>query len=137
MRVPRMILLFIFLLSVTGKQGLGQETESVVQDLTAAFSTGDVREILDMVDGPIDIALFGSSRKYSPDQASFVLKKFFREQRPQRLDIRDFTKMKRGWFLEGVLHVGRTGAALRVYLRLSRAGDNWRLREIFIDRTRR
>ncbi len=129
----------LFLVSIAAlglDAAFAQKSDPLVDEIVSAFAGGKSRLLLAMTSNPVEIALLGESRKYSKNQASHVLRRFFDQYHPHGFEIRDSTRVTRGRFIEGILNVKPDDGPFLIYLRLGRIEDAWLLREILIERPR-
>jgi hypothetical protein len=131
------ILVAGILAGISPEPASAQRPDAVLQTISSAVSDGDADRLVSTTSSRLELALMGASRQYSQSQAALVLKKFFQENRPRSFEIVDSTSASRGLFVEARLRTAEPDLTLRVYFRLNRTGDAWRLREMLIERADR
>ncbi|GAB5519923.1 MAG: hypothetical protein RhofKO_21740 [Rhodothermales bacterium] len=94
------------------------------------FKAANVDQLALMLAPRIDINLFGADKQYSQAQARFVLTDFFERYPPGGLDLRTPSPSGTQGFISGIYTVQGSGERLRLYARLVRDDDTWRLREL-------
>lgn len=126
------IALPLALLVVTGPRAAAQVPDTLVETLRAAVDEGDVDGLVALGEARIEVGLFGAARLYSKSQARRVLLRFFRDNPPIRLTIRESVATNRAWFASGDYHRLGGREPLRVFIRLRKGGDAWQLREFVV-----
>lgn len=136
-RMVRVSTFLMILLAAPNHRVCAQEHIDELQILRSALADGDVRRLMSLTPGSLELALFGPSQQYSHVQAELVLKQFFKENRPRSFDIVDYKQSKRGLFVEGRLRLSDEDRPIRTYLRLNRTAKGWKLRELLMERSDR
>ena len=104
-------------------------------DLLDAFGRGDARGVLDCSARRLDVTIFGVSEQFSQSQVGYVLRDFFAEYPPLRMDVTETSGSIDNWFAAGRFWYEKGEAPLSVYFRLRFADGEWKLREVRIGRT--
>jgi len=136
-RIVAVSTIMMILVVASNHRICAQESIIELQVVRSALADGDVRQLMSVTPGSLELALFGASHQYSHVQAEMVLKKFFRKNRPKSFDIVDYKKSKRSLFVEGRLRLSEEERSIRTYLRLNRTEDGWILRELLMERSDR
>lgn len=146
-RRPARILCGILLVSalialggVGAQESLSDTVESdasneTIELVTTAFESADYEALLDLAQRRVEIMILGQGARYSHSQAEMVLRNFFRQHPPERVELLeqsatddDRAAMGQYWAQSGesplVLHVG-----FRVT-----GGEQWQLGSIRIER---
>ena len=115
-----------------GPVAVAQVPDTLVQTLRTAVDKADVDRLVALGEARIEVGLFGAARLYSRSQARRVLLRFFRDNPPARLTIRESVATNRAWFASGDFHRLGGRDPLRVFIRLRKTGDIWQLREFVV-----
>lgn len=113
----------------------GNVQPPALRAIIEAFQEGDSGTLTKYSARRLDVTLFGISELFSRSQAGYVLHDFFRQYRPERLEITEASGAEGNWFAAGRYWYGRGDAPLAVYLRLRSGEGGWELREVRIGRT--
>ena len=124
--------LALVLALVAGPGAAAQVPDTLVETLRLAVDQGDVDRLVALGEARIEVGLFGAARLYSRSQARRVLLRFFRDNPPTRLNIRESVATDKAWFATGDYRRLGGREPLRVYIRLRKAGDDWQLREFVV-----
>ena len=127
-------ILFFLFLAVLGTETV-QSQDSVVEvaQIREAISQGDVNTLMNLSARSVELALYSASKQYTASQAGLVLKRFFKENPPVAFEIVKSSGSANGLFIEGKMRTSNNSTTLRTYLRLNRARDGWKLRELLIE----
>jgi hypothetical protein len=128
----RILVLALALVVFAGPEAEAQVPDTLVETLRAAVDEGDVNQLVALGEERIEVGLFGAARLYSRSQARRVLLRFFRDNPPTRLTIRESVATDKAWFASGDYHRLGGREPLRVFIRLRKVGDAWQLREFVV-----
>lgn len=106
----------------------------VLQEVRAALSRGDAEGLIKRSAGRIDLTVIGVSELLSRSQARYVVRSFFADYPPARVEIVDTYESGGNWFASAGYWYENGPSPLSVYLRLRRGAGGWELRELRIDR---
>ena len=124
-----LMMTFIATSPVTAQENVNQVFES----LRSAFADGAAADVLERAAGQLDLTVLGVNALYSRSQATYVLDNFFRLHPPQRCILQAPSEAAGNWFVTGSYRSTNSEQPFSVYLRLSKKGTEWELREIRID----
>ena len=113
----------------------GQDAPVLLTELLDAFGRGDARGVVNCSSRRLDVTIFGVSELFSQSQVSYVLRDFFANYPPQKLNVTETSGSIDNWFAAGHYWYRRGDAPLSVYFRLRLSGGEWKLREVRIGRT--
>jgi len=102
---------------------------TIFQQVRAAFESGDVDALIRRCADRVDLSLFGEGELVSKSQAKYVMREFFRDYPPEKLDVEETSGTEGSWFASGV-YLHQRGNPLSVYFRLRSRDGEWELREI-------
>lgn len=121
-------------LLLVGALALAGTPDDALERVEAGLRTANPEQVLDGAEARVEVMLFGQGGTYRHGQASQVLTDFFRRHPPQRVSFGELATSDDGraalgryWALDG-------GAPLAVRVLHRRAGDEWRLASLRIDR---
>ena len=111
---------------------IAQDGPPEMRTVQEAFENGRSDTLLQHASDRIEIALFGATRRYSRVQARYVLQEFVREYRPVGVTVLEGSGTESGWFVSMDYAYERGTKPLRVYARLRRDGQVWKLNELIV-----
>jgi hypothetical protein len=111
--------------------------QSVEQSLIKGLQAGDARQLLHNAADRVEISLFGARTFYSQSQAFYVVRDFFGEHPPRRVELRDTVQTDESYFLTGRYWHTRTDQPLDVFIRMQHDSEQWTVHEIRIESVRR
>lgn len=108
---------------------------STVESVVSAFERGDYDALLDLAHRRVEIMILGQGARYSPSQAKMVMRTFFRQHPPERVQLSEYAASggDRAAVGEYLPQSGEAPLYLYVGLRSTR-GDRWELASIRIER---
>ena len=127
------IFFFLFLTLLCTGTAKSQDSIVEVAQIRDAISQGDVNALMKLSARSVELALYSASRQYTTSQAGLVLKRFFRENPPVAFEIVKSSGSANGVFIEARMRTSNISTPLRTYLRLNKASDGWKLRELLIE----
>jgi len=134
----RLMLILGVVLTLSGRSAMGQPTpKDVMLQIQDAVAHGDVDQLLDRANKGLEIDMLSRRRTYSPGQARYVLRRFFKKHPPRRFILIDYYESHKGWFAEGKYWYGKSKRPLQIYLQLRWRNGHWDLREIIIENNMR
>ncbi len=107
---------------------------SILASIERAFIAADADSIARMSASRVEIAVLGKSRLYSRTQARYVLRDFFDEYPPLRVELSEPSITDKGIFAAGTYRFAPDRNPLRLYVRLRRDQTTWLMREIVLER---
>ena len=110
-----------------------QNQADALSTIRRAVAEGNAKLLLAESTESIELALFAESHQYTRSQATLVLKKFFKENKPTSFELVDSTRSNLGLFVEGRMRTINYQVPLRTYFRLKKSPDGWKLREFLIE----
>lgn len=130
--------ILLFTIGLTVGSASGQETvDEVMNKLEAAIAEGKVDPIIRLAGSRLDVSILGEGRNYSRSQAEFVLAQFFSTHRASSFRFTASSEAGKGKFVEGLYYSHESRRPFRIYVRLSKKGDDWELREFSVERSSR
>ena len=110
-------------------------SDEMVELVTSAFESADHEALLDLAHRRVEIMIVGQGARYSHSQATMVLRNFFRQHPPERVELTehsatddDRAAMGQYWALSGA-----SPLSLYVGFRVM-SDDEWQLDAIRIER---
>ncbi len=82
------------------------------------LAAGEATELMAWAGDRVELALLGQTRRYSREQAYYVLKAFFHQYPPEGFTLGHSLTQGNEWWLTGLYQVRYDAARMRVYLRL-------------------
>lgn len=135
-RTPRLRLLALALLLAGARLSTAQDVEPAAAIVLRALETGDAERLLSSTPARLEIALFGATRRYSRPQALFVLRDFFREYPPVRVEPQAATATGAGWMGSFGYTVERGARPLVVGVQMRFLFDQWQVTRVIIREVR-
>ncbi len=134
------VLLFVGLSGVGAQASLTDRLERDASDetvdlVTAAFESADYEALLDLAQRRVEIMILGKGARYSHSQAEMVLRNFFRQHPPERVELTEqsATDDDRAAMGQYWAESGESPLSIHVGFRVSR-DDEWQLGSIRIER---
>lgn len=108
-----------------------------IEQVASALGSADYDALLDLAQQRVEIRIMGQGSRYSRSQAAMVLRSFFRQHPPERVEFSEHSATQDDRTARGRYHVESGGRplALRVGFRVS-GEDEWALNSIRIERAR-
>ncbi|MDQ7039412.1 MAG: DUF4783 domain-containing protein [Rhodothermus sp.] len=123
---PTLVMLWL----VGGFPGRAQSVDSLRRVLVEALARGDAARLLEQAPAQVELALLGRGQLYSRMQARYVLMDFFQAYPPLRVELDEDRLLDPHRFLVGRYWYAQAAAPFRVYMRLHRESDTWKLQEL-------
>lgn len=112
-----------------------QDGDDAFERMRKALADGDVEAIIQHAGARIDLTVFGTSELLSRSQARYVLRSFFAEYPPLRVDVVDSSLSSGHWFATAGYWFEAGSEPLSAYLRLQDGARGWELRELRFERS--
>jgi hypothetical protein len=128
------ILICILTVSLSARSGHAQDAQAApVESLRKAIASGDAQALMEHAGERVEIALPNKGSVYSRSQAVYVMKHFFEEHPPVRVEVQRSSESGGSRFVEGTYRTAQD-RSFSLYLRLFREGEQWSLSEVRVRR---
>lgn len=110
------------------------KVSSVLTTLDDLVTNEHADGIIALASEPVEIAVFGASKRYSMSQGRYVLREVFDEIQVIDFDVVEYEQSRTTLFIQGEIKMPAGQFPVRVYFRMAKLGEKWMLREIIFER---